>query len=72
MDADEVRLFRERWKAVEEVEREELRRMPIEEHWRRLNAIVRFAIEVESDLDDDDGEMEVFERWAKLKQNEAG
>jgi len=45
MDVGDIRLYRERWKAVEEVERQELRAMTVEEHWRKLNAIVRFAIE---------------------------
>jgi len=41
--------------------------MSADEHWRKLNAIVRFAIETGMKRDDDDGEMEVFQRWAKLK-----
>ena len=47
--------------------------MSLEEHWRKLNAIVRFAIETGMKRDGDDGEMEVFLRWAKIKaQYEAG
>jgi hypothetical protein len=38
-----------------------------EEHWRKLNAIVRFAMETGVKRDDNDGEMEVFLRWAKIK-----
>jgi hypothetical protein len=68
MNADEIRFhLRDRWKAVEEIERQELRAMSADEHWRKLNAIVRFAIETGMKRDDDDGEMEVFQRWAKLK-----
>jgi hypothetical protein len=68
MNADEVRFhLRDRWKAVEEIERHELRAMTLDEHWRKLNAIVRFALETGMKRDDDDGEMEVFQRWAKLK-----
>lgn len=52
---------------MEEIEREELRAMSLEEHWQKLNAIVRFAIETGIKPDDDDGEMEIFLRWAKLK-----
>jgi hypothetical protein len=41
--------------------------MTPEEHWRKLNAIIRFAIETGMDINKDNGEMEVFLRWAKLK-----
>lgn len=69
MDAGDIRFYRERWKAVEEIERQELRAMSIEEHWRKLNAIARFAIRLGLKRDDDDGEMEVFLRWAKIKEH---
>lgn len=68
MNKEEIRFhLRDRWKAVEEIEREELRAMSLEEHWQKLNVIVRFAIETGMEPDDDDGEMEVFLRWAKIK-----
>jgi hypothetical protein len=73
MEVGDIRFYRERWKAVEEIERQELRAMTLEEHWRKLNAIVRFAIETGMQRDDDEGEMEVFLRWAKIKAKyEAG
>jgi len=44
MNQEEIRFhLRGRWKAVEEIERQELRAMSLEEHWQKLNAIVRFA-----------------------------
>lgn len=68
MNAEEMRFhLRDRWKAVEEIERQELRAMSLEEHWRKLNAIARFAIEAGMTRNGDDGEMEIFQRWAKLK-----
>ncbi len=67
MEVGDIRFYKERWKAVEEIERQELRAMSLEEHWRKLNAIVRFAILAGMTRDDNDGEMEVFLRWAKLK-----
>jgi len=67
MDVGDIRFYKERWKAVEEIERQELRAMTLEERWRKLNAIVRFAIETGMQRDEDDGEMEVFLRWAKIK-----
>jgi len=73
MEVGDISFYKERWKAVEEIERQELRAMSLEEHWRKLNAIVRFAIESGMKPDDDDGEMEVFLRWAKIKAKyEAG
>jgi len=73
MDVGDIRFYKERWKAVEEIERQELRAMTLEEHWRKLNAIVRFAIEMDMKPDEDDSEMEVYLRWAKIKaQYEAG
>jgi hypothetical protein len=73
MEVGDIRLYRERWKAVEEIERQELRAMTLEEHWRKLNAIVRFALEAGMDMNSDDSEVEVFLRWAELKaRHEAG
>ena len=69
MNPADVRLYVDRWKAVAEIEREELRAMTFEQHWQELNAIARFAIGMGwTRGDNDDGEMEVFLRWAKLKE----
>lgn len=68
MNKDEIRFhLRDRWKAVEEIEWQELRALSLEQHWQKLNAIVRFAIESGMNRNDDDGEMEVWMRWARLK-----
>jgi hypothetical protein len=69
MDVGNIGLYKKRWKAVEEIERQELRAMTLEDHWRKLNAIARFAIEtgMEEDKVRKDGEMEVFLRWAEIK-----
>ncbi len=69
MNEEELRFhLRDRWKAVEEIERRELRAMTMEEHWRKLNAIARFAIETGIEREDDDEEMEVWMRWAKIRE----
>jgi len=68
MNADDVKFYRERWKAVEEIERQELRALSMEQHWQKLNAIIRRGIQLGLSRGDDDGEMEVFMRWAKLKE----
>ena len=56
MNKADALLFVNRWKAVEEIEREELRAMTFEQHWQKLNAIARFAIETGMKREDDDGE----------------
>jgi hypothetical protein len=67
MNIGDLHLYRKRWQAVNEIERQELRGMSPEKHWKQLNAIARFAIE-QGLTRGDDGEMEVFLRWAKLKR----
>jgi len=67
MDTGDIRFYRERWKAVEEIERQELRAMTLEQHWEKLNAIVRFAIETGAKGDDNNNEMAIFLTWARLK-----
>lgn len=67
MEVGNIRLYKDRWKAVDEIRRQELRAMTPDEHWRRLNAIVRFAIETGMENNKDKSETEVFLRWAKLK-----
>ena len=61
MDTDpDIKHFRTRWKAVEEVERRELRAMSIEKHWEQIINLARFAIENGLMCGNDDGEMDVF------------
>jgi len=67
MEVGDIRLYKDRWKAVEAIEQQELRAMTPEEHWRKLNAIARFAIEMGMENQHDDSEMEVLLRWAELK-----
>ena len=61
-----AKLYRERWKAVEEFERQELRDMTVEQHWKQINQLARFA-RLHGLKKGDEGEMAVFQRWAKLK-----
>lgn len=68
MEVGDIRAYVERWKAVEEIERQELRALTPEEHWRKLNAIARFAMEMGMKREDDDGEMEVLMRWERIKE----
>lgn len=59
--------LRGRWKEVEEIQRQELRAMTMEERWRQLNALARFAIQTGMKVERDESELEVILRWAKLK-----
>jgi hypothetical protein len=63
----DIKFYRDRWRAVEEIERQELRAMSIEKHWKQINNLIRFAIENGLTRGEDNGEMEVHLRWAKLR-----
>jgi len=69
MDADfDVKSYRERWKAVEEFEREELRSLSMEMRLRQMITIWRMAVGLGFSFEPDSSETEVFTRWAKLKE----
>lgn len=68
MSAEEARAYIDRWKAVAEIEQRELQAATIQEKWRQLNAIKRLADGLGITREDDDGKMEVYLRWAKLKR----
>ena len=69
MNAEEIRFhLRDRWKAVEEIERQELRASTIKDNWQKLNAIMLRAQRLGISRGNDDDEIEVFLRWAKLKE----
>jgi len=69
MNADEVRfLLRDRWKAVEEFERQELRLLSMEARLHQMNAIWRLGKGLGFSFEPDKSELEVFARWAKLKE----
>lgn len=73
MEVGDIHFYTECWKAVEEIERQELRAMTPEQHWQKLNAIARFAIETGMQAEENDSEMDVFRRWAEIKAHyEAG
>jgi hypothetical protein len=70
MDANfDMKFYRERWKDVEEIERQELRASTVQTNWRQLNSILRRAIRLELCRGDDNGEMEIFNRWAILRKH---
>lgn len=70
MNKEEIRFhLRDRWKAVEDIERQELRASTVQDNWIKLNAIMLRAKRLNLHRGHDNNEMEVFLRWAKLKEN---
>jgi hypothetical protein len=67
MQSEDLRAYRDRWQAVEAVEREEQRTASLELRWQQLNAILRMAAGLGLVPPDDD-EAGVYARWARLKE----
>jgi len=59
--------YQARWATVEEVQREERRSASLAMRWQQLNTAYGMAKGLGL-LQPDPSEMEVFERWAKLKE----
>ena len=68
MDA-KLKAYRARWQAVEEIERQELQTASLELRWQQLNAVIGIAIGLGIFMPAED-EIEVFQRWARLKEKE--
>ena len=69
MNAEEIRFhLRDRWKAVEEIERQELRAMSMETRLNQIIAIWGLGMGLGFSFEPDESEFEVFNRWAKLKE----
>jgi hypothetical protein len=70
MDANfDIKFYRERWKAVEEIERQELRASTVQTNWQQLNSILRRSMRLGLARRGDDGEMEIFNRWNILRKH---
>ena len=63
-----LKAYLARWQAVEEIERQELQSATIELRWQQLNAVIGMAIGL-GIYETTEDEIEVFQRWAKLKEN---
>jgi len=59
--------YQRRFRAVAEVELQELRSTSIETKWRQLNSIISLAIRMGVFKPDPSEEL-VYQRWAKLKE----
>jgi hypothetical protein len=64
----DIRFYRNRWKAIEEFELEELRLLSMETRLKQMNTIWRLGLGLGFSFEPDPSEMEVFARWAKLKE----
>jgi hypothetical protein len=65
----EIKAYRERWKALEEVERLEQRSSSIALRWKQLNSILCLAIGLGLPMENPDSQDElVRQRWVKLKR----
>lgn len=67
MNAAEAKAYVQRWTAVAEVEQKEGKPTSVTENWRPLNAIRYRASRLGITRNDDDGEMELFLLWARLR-----
>lgn len=61
-----MRAYRDRWVAVEEIERQELKAASMEERWQQLKAIIGLAIGL-GIFPLDQNEMEEYLLWAVIK-----
>ena len=64
----DIRFYRSRWQAIEEFELEELRLLSMETRLQQMNTIWRLGLGLGFSFEPDPSEMEVFARWAKLKE----
>ena len=67
MDKVQAQQFRNRWQEVEEIQQKEARRATFELRWRKLNAVFGMGQGLKLAADHLD-EMQVYQRWAKLKE----
>lgn len=69
MEVGDIHFYIERWKAVEEIERQERRSSSMELRWKQLNAIWGLAKILGFSFEPDESELIVYALWAKLKED---
>lgn len=67
MDKAAVKLFRDRWKAVEMIKQRESSQRTLELRWKNLNMIYGLGQGLQL-TSNHNGELRVHQRWAKLKE----
>ncbi len=71
MDRQLLKEYRERWQAVERLEKEENKHASIAHRWDQLNAIYNLAIGLGLVFENPrDGEDIVWMRWSRIKHSE--
>jgi hypothetical protein len=64
---DDLKEYKARWAFVEEIQKEERKLASLDLRWQQLNAAYGIAKGLGL-LQPDPSEMEVFQRWVKLKE----
>ncbi len=64
----DVKAYQQRWAMVDEIKKEEQRSASMRLRWQQLNAAYGLAKGLGL-LQPDPSELEVFQRWANLKEN---
>jgi hypothetical protein len=67
MTKEEARLYKERWRLVNELTDDEARRMPLSERLRDLEMLYQFG-QALGWPNQDDEEEEVWARWNRLRE----
>ena len=67
MNIADARAYRERWREVAKIESQEAQALTIQERWLKLNALKGRAARLGITRKKDEGEMEIFLLWAKLR-----
>ncbi|MCB9005717.1 MAG: hypothetical protein H6664_15180 [Ardenticatenaceae bacterium] len=67
MKASDAQAYIGRWQAVAELKQQEQQTVSLAQNWQRLNAIKQRASRLDIARQDDDGEMDIFLLWAKLR-----
>ena len=67
---EDMKAYSARWQAVAEIELQELQSASIELRWQQLNAVIGLAIGL-GIMKADKSEEEIYQRWAKLKDQAA-
>jgi len=67
----EARAWKRRWKIINDFERKELRRTPLETKLRQLAAMMRMARELGLDRTDDEEVKAIRKVWVRMKRKAA-
>lgn len=67
MEASDAQAYIGRWQAVAKLKQQERKTASLAQSWQRLNRIKQRASRLDITRQDDDGEMEIFLLWARLR-----